>query len=76
MKDDYSGNNYGHQETRDGYNTQGTYYVLLPDSRLQRVDYTVSKDSGFVAQVSYEGEAQYPQQQGNGYGPPPSPSYN
>ncbi|XP_063589704.1 cuticle protein 7-like [Penaeus indicus] len=61
VKDDYSGNDFGHQEARDGYNTQGSYFVLLPDGRLQRVTYTVNSDSGYVAEVSYEGEAQYPE---------------
>ncbi|XP_042893525.1 cuticle protein 19-like [Penaeus japonicus] len=61
VKDDYTGNDFGHQETRDGYDTQGSYYVLLPDGRLQKVTYTVKGDSGFVAEVSYEGEAQYPE---------------
>ncbi|XP_069956299.1 pro-resilin-like [Cherax quadricarinatus] len=55
VKDDASGNDYGHQETRDGADTQGSYYVLLPDGRLERVKYTVNGDSGYVAQVTYEG---------------------
>ncbi|KAK8392704.1 hypothetical protein O3P69_014853 [Scylla paramamosain] len=78
VKDDYSGNDYGHQEGRDGYDTQGSYYVQLPDGRLQEVTYTVNGDSGFVAQVNYQGEAQYPTQQGYGSAPsyqPPAPSY-
>ncbi|XP_042857110.1 cuticle protein-like [Penaeus japonicus] len=50
VKDDYSGNDYGHQESRDGYNTQGTYYVQLPDGRLQKVTYYVDGDSGYVAE--------------------------
>ncbi|XP_027230904.2 cuticle protein 7-like [Penaeus vannamei] len=61
VKDDYSGNDFGHQEARDGYNTQGSYYVQLPDGRLEKVAYTVNGDSGYVAEVSYEGEAQYPE---------------
>ncbi|XP_069164117.1 uncharacterized protein [Procambarus clarkii] len=60
IKDEQSGNDFGHQESSDGYNTQGSYYVQLPDGRLQRVTYTVSGDSGYVAQVAYEGQAQYP----------------
>jgi len=52
--------NFGHKEERNGYQTQGLYYVLLPDGRLQKVAYTVDKDSGYVAHVSYEGTAQYP----------------
>ncbi|XP_037800674.1 cuticle protein 7-like [Penaeus monodon] len=75
VKDDYSGNDFGHQEARDGYDTQGSYYVLLPDGRLQKVAYTVNGDSGYVAEVSYEGEAQYPE-----YKPAPAykpaPSYH
>ena len=30
------------------------YHVELPDGRIQRVEYYVSGDSGFVAKVSYE----------------------
>ncbi|XP_063883977.1 DNA-directed RNA polymerase II subunit RPB1-like [Scylla paramamosain] len=72
VKDEYSGNDFGAQEARDGYDTQGSYYVQLPDGRLQKVTYTVNGDSGFVAEVTYEGEAQYPQQS---YAPAPAPSY-
>ncbi|XP_063887864.1 cuticle protein 19-like [Scylla paramamosain] len=57
---DNFGNDFGHQESRDGYNTKGSYYVQLPDGRLQRVNYYVNGDSGFVAEVTYEGEARYP----------------
>merc|ERR1739838_554395 len=60
VKDDYTGNDFGHQEARNGYDTEGSYYVQLPDGRLQNVVYTVNGDSGFVAEVAYEGEAQYP----------------
>ena len=76
--DPASGNNYPHythQEARDGDHTQGYYYVHLPDGRLQKVTYTVQGDSGFVAEVTYEGEAQYPEP---GYGAPtrhPAPTY-
>ncbi|XP_042893155.1 pro-resilin-like [Penaeus japonicus] len=61
VKHDYSGNHFGHQESRDGDYTQGSYYVQLPDSRLQTVKYYVDGDSGYVAEVEYEGEAQYPE---------------
>ncbi|XP_037791968.1 cuticle protein 19-like [Penaeus monodon] len=57
VNDPPSGNDFGHQEARDGPNTQGSYYVLLPDGRLQRVTYTVNGDSGYVADVTYEGDA-------------------
>nr|XP_027232936.1 pro-resilin-like [Penaeus vannamei] len=71
VKDDYSNNNYGHQEDRNGYGAQGSYYVLLPDGRLQKVTYSVNGDSGFVAEVSYEGEAHYAAPQPS-YKPTPS----
>ncbi|XP_066989135.1 cuticle protein 21-like [Macrobrachium rosenbergii] len=72
VKDDYTGNDFGHEEGRNGYDTQGSYYVQLPDSRLQKVDYVVKGDSGYLAQVSYQGEAQYPQYQpSQGYQPAP-----
>ncbi|XP_076059963.1 cuticle protein 19-like [Oratosquilla oratoria] len=73
VKDEYSGNDFGHQESRDGYDTQGSYYVLLPDGRLQRVTYTVNGDSGFVAEVTYEGEAKYPEHKPAPYHPTPAP---
>ncbi|XP_076059565.1 cuticle protein 7-like [Oratosquilla oratoria] len=57
VRDAYSGNDFGHQESRDGDHTRGSYYVLLPDGRTQRVNYRVDGDSGFVAEVTYEGEA-------------------
>lgn len=70
VKDDYTGAAFGHHEARDGYNTQGSYYSPLPDGRLQKVTYYVNGDSGFVAEVMYEGEAQYPT-----YQPAPSATY-
>nr|XP_053651125.1 cuticle protein 18.6-like [Cherax quadricarinatus] len=60
VKDANSGNDFGQDEARNGYDTQGSYYVQLPDGRLQRVSYTVNGDSGYIAQVEYQGEAQYP----------------
>ncbi|XP_042886243.1 pro-resilin-like [Penaeus japonicus] len=49
VNDPPSGNDFGHQESRDGDYTEGSYYVLLPDGRLQRVTYNVNGDSGYVA---------------------------
>ncbi|XP_027218594.2 pro-resilin-like [Penaeus vannamei] len=60
VKHDDSGNDFGHQEARNGDNTQGSYYVQLPDGRLQTVRYVVDGDDGYVAEVNYEGEARYP----------------
>ncbi|XP_068210409.1 pro-resilin-like [Palaemon carinicauda] len=60
VKHDYTGNDFGHQESRDSDETRGSYYVQLPDGRLQTVTYYVDGDSGYVAEVSYQGEARYP----------------
>merc|ERR1719187_491747 len=60
VNDDSSSNEFGHQEDRDGDNTQGSYYVELPDGRLQKVSFHVDGDDGYVAEVTYEGEAQFP----------------
>ncbi|XP_066948546.1 pro-resilin-like [Macrobrachium rosenbergii] len=60
VRDESSENDFGHQEARDGENTQGSYYVRLPDGRLQTVKYFVEGDSGYVAEVNYDGEARFP----------------
>ncbi len=61
VNDGPSYNNYGQDEKRDGYATAGSYFVALPDGRLQRVTYSVNGDGGYVADVTYEGTAQYPE---------------
>ncbi|XP_037804833.1 larval cuticle protein A3A-like [Penaeus monodon] len=77
--DSYSGVNLGHTESRDGYKTEGSYTVDLPDGRKQIVKY-VDNGDGLVAEVTYEGEAQYPEYKPT-YRPappayaPPSPTY-
>ncbi|XP_069956303.1 mucin-3A-like [Cherax quadricarinatus] len=59
VKSDF-GLDFGHQESRDGYDTLGSYYVLLPDGRRQKVSYSVKGDSGYLAVVEYVGEIQRP----------------
>merc|ERR1719187_887044 len=59
VKDDYSSNDFGHKESRNGEHTDGKYYVVLPDGRLQTVTYTVDGYSGYVPNVEYTGEAKY-----------------
>ncbi|XP_071547076.1 pro-resilin-like [Panulirus ornatus] len=66
VDDPPSSNFYGHQEERDGVNTQGSYYVQLPDGRLLRVEYTVD-GSGYHPVLTYEGEANF-QTDGSGQG--------
>ena len=52
---DPTGNNfYGAGEKREDSFTSGSYFVLLPDGRRQRVDYTVNGAEGYVATVTYD----------------------
>ncbi|XP_042865415.1 cuticle protein 8-like isoform X2 [Penaeus japonicus] len=60
VADVYSGANFAASESRDGYKTEGSYTVDLPDGRKQIVKY-VDNGDGLVAEVTYEGEAQYPE---------------
>ena len=43
VKDGYD-INFGADESRDGEDTAGSYYVSLPDGRLQKVSYNVNGD--------------------------------
>jgi len=52
----YAPQAFKHDENRDGYQTDGEYRVALPDGRTQIVTYQVHGDSGFIANVRYEGE--------------------
>merc|ERR1719233_2049314 len=52
---------FGAEEEGDGKdNVHGLYHVQLPDGRLQKVTYTVNSDSGYIADVTYDGEAVHP----------------
>ncbi|XP_050680245.1 uncharacterized histidine-rich protein DDB_G0274557-like isoform X2 [Leptidea sinapis] len=62
------GNDYSHNAISDGDITRGEYRVALPDGRTQVVKYTADWKNGFNAQVSYEGEATYPDQPNFGSG--------
>jgi len=69
VADDETGAQFNHEEERDGAQTRGSYSVALPDGRVQTVTYYVNGDGGFVAEVTYDGEAQYPPEPEGGYGP-------
>ncbi|XP_046677454.1 pro-resilin-like [Homalodisca vitripennis] len=58
VKDAPSGNDFGHMESRMGEVAKGSYHVLLPDGRMQRVDY-VADQGGYQPTVTYQGEAKY-----------------
>ncbi|KAJ8922100.1 hypothetical protein NQ315_004032 [Exocentrus adspersus] len=66
VKDDYTGTNYNRKEASDGNQVRGEYRVALPDGRTQIVTYWADWQSGFHADVRYEGEAQYPDQPNKG----------
>ncbi|XP_064087266.1 cuticle protein 8-like [Macrobrachium nipponense] len=64
--DAYAGTDFAHNEDSDGKNVKGSYTVQLPDGRRQTVKYVADHLGGFQAEVSYQGDAQYPKE----YGPP------
>nr|CAI5824197.1 unnamed protein product [Callosobruchus analis] len=53
IKDNKEGNDFGHEERRNGKSLEGSYDVLLPDGRRQKVQY-YADNSGFHAKVTYE----------------------
>ncbi|XP_040573795.1 uncharacterized protein [Lepeophtheirus salmonis] len=73
VSDEYAGLNFGADEARDGYSTNGKYSVALPDGRIQTVSYNVADAySGYVADVTYSGEPQYaPYKSAPAYKPAP-----
>lgn len=74
----HGGANFGHNEARNGYSTNGEYRVDLPDGRTQIVTYTVADAlSGFVADVKYVNKAvpAYAPAPIPAYGPAPRPAY-
>ena len=60
VADDYSKANFQAAESSDGAgNAEGSYSVALPDGRIQHVNYHVNGYDGYVADVTYDGHAQY-----------------
>ena len=53
-----------------------SYTIALPDGRIQTTTYTADHTHGFVAEVTYSGEAVYPPEPSGGYGhAAPAPGY-
>merc|ERR1712106_505550 len=62
VADDYSKATFNAAETGDGAgNAEGSYSVALPDGRIQHVNYKADGYEGYVAEVTYEGTAAYPE---------------
>merc|ERR1712053_39058 len=62
VADDYSKANFNAAETADANGVvSGSYDVALPDGRTQHVKYTSDNYNGYVADVTYEGVAAYPE---------------
>ena len=60
--DPAGGNAYGHRETSSGDGIiSGEYRVVLPDTRTQIVKYSVSAETGYVAEVTYDGTPTFPE---------------
>ena len=61
VNDHYTGTNFARNEQSDGHNVQGYYSVALPDGRTQHVKYTADHYGGYNAEVTYDGEATFPE---------------
>jgi len=77
VADDYSKASFNAEEQSDGAsNVAGGYSVALPDGRIQHVKYTSNAYDGYVADVTYEGTAVYPEAPAPGYHAAPAPAYH
>ena len=74
VSDAYSGSQFNQVESKDQAGVVvGAYSVALPDGRVQHVKYSADPYGGYVAEVSYEGTAAYPELPHGGYKPAPRP---
>merc|ERR1711936_1533759 len=68
VADDYSKANFRKTETQGAAgNVGGSFTIALPDGRIQTTTYTADHTNGFVAEVTYSGEAVYPPAPAGGY---------
>ncbi|XP_066954040.1 uncharacterized protein [Macrobrachium rosenbergii] len=75
VKDDYEGAHYGHKESGEGSNTNGQYFVRLPDGRVQTVTYYTDKE-GFHSDVAYAGNVKPGASGEGGNSKAPNPVYS
>ncbi|XP_076040837.1 cuticle protein 19.8-like [Oratosquilla oratoria] len=68
---DDEGNDFAHGAQSDGEVVEGEYRVALPDGRTQIVTYRADPVNGYTAEVTYEGEAHFPEVEP--YEPPRTP---
>lgn len=54
-----SGAEFGHQESREDEAARGVYHVLLPDGRMQIVEYEAD-EQGYRPNIRYEEAGAYP----------------
>merc|ERR1712001_144567 len=63
VADDYSKANFQKAESQDANgNVKGKFVIALPDGRIQTTAYTADHVHGFIADVSFQGEAVFPEQ--------------
>merc|ERR1712128_342707 len=75
VADGYSKANFNAAETADAAGVvSGSYDVALPDGRTQHVKYTSDNYNGYVADVTYDGVAVYPE--AAPYVAAPAPAYH
>lgn len=60
VRDAYHGQDFSHDTKSDGKTRTGSYRTLLPDGRMQIVNY-IADENGYRADVQYEGEPRYDQ---------------
>jgi len=76
VKDELTGQDFGQEEERNDYHTEGEYEVMLPDGRRQIVRYKVlDATSGYIANVEYQGDPIYDETPQPAYSQP-QPAYS